>query len=235
MPEEERPLFRGFDPITALEAIQLSFGGVQEIDEGEELSTEWDALYRWARDNGALYTEEVGEFLNKSGHEHDVFLDDPSLYFYKKTKWNCAGYTFDPETMSVRLSSVREYLTRLVLHNELFNTGIELLGLIVKGKDRAIFTRQCIITGEIPSSMDEMDVLICQQYQCEKIKEECNYLGYKGNVYKTSFFYLADIRPDNCKIITAGKGKRYIVPFDCFVSIDVNELMEENHFSPPSY
>lgn len=98
------------------------------------------------------------------------------------------------------------------------------MGLIVKEKNRAILIRQRIVDGDIPSSIEEMDALFRRQYHCKKIKDESNYHGYKGNIYKIAAFYIADMRPDNCKIITRENGERHIIPFDCFISIDEDEL-----------
>ena len=244
MSDRKRSNLKGFDPITAFKAVQTLLGRIPEIDESESFDIEWKALYEWAQGNGALYPGDIGPFLpqlghvfglpylkdnivkwGEQGHEHDVFLAPP--YYYKKTKWNCSGYTFNSETKDVTLASVKEYLTRLVLHNVLFNTEIELLGVIVKDKDRAILTRQRIVDGDIPSSIEEMDDLFRRQYPCEKIKDENNYHGYKGNVYKIAVFYIADMRPDNCKIITRENGERHIIPFDCFISIDEDQLRKE--------
>lgn len=241
MSDEKRSNLKGFDPITAFEAVQTLLGRIPEIDESERIDIEWNALYGWAKDNGALYPEDIGPFLpqlgqvsgipylkdniviwESQGHEHDVLLIPP--YYYKKTKWNCSGYTFDSESNTVTLASVKEYLVRLALHNVFFNTEIELLGLIVKEKNRAILIRQRIVDGDIPSSIEEMDALFRRQYHCKKIKDESNYHGYKGNIYKIAAFYIADMRPDNCKIITRENGKRHIIPFDCFISIDVDEF-----------
>lgn len=245
MSDRKRSNLKGFDPITAFKAVQTLLGRIPEIDESERFDIEWNALYEWAQGNGALYPGDIGPFLpqlghifgipylkdnivkwGEQGHEHDVFLAPP--YYYKKTKWNCSGYTFNSEIRDVTLASVKEYLARLVLHNVLFNTGIELLGIIVKDKDRAILTRQRIVDGDIPSSIKEMDDLFRRQYPCEKIKDESNYHGYKGNVYKIAVFYIADMRPDNCKIITRENGERHIIPFDCFISIDEDQLRKEN-------
>lgn len=244
MSDRKRSNLKGFDPITAFKAVQTLLGRIPEIDESERFDIEWKALYEWAQGNGALYPGDIGPFLpqlghvfglpylkdnivkwGEQGHEHDVFLAPP--YYYKKTKWNCSGYTFNSETKDVTLASVKEYLTRLVLHNVLFNTEIELLGVIVKDKDRAILTRQRIVDGDIPSSIEEMDDLFRRQYPCEKIKDENNYHVYKGNVYKIAVFYIADMRPDNCKIITRENGERHIIPFDCFISIDEDQLRKE--------
>ena len=244
MSDRKRSNLKGFDPITAFKAVQTLLGRIPEIDESERFDIEWKALYEWAQGNGALYPGDIGPFLpqlghvfglpylkdnivkwGEQGHEHDVFLAPP--YYYKKTKWNCSGYTFNSETKDVTLASVKEYLTRLVLHNVLFNTEIELLGVIVKDKDRAILTRQRIVDGDIPSSIEAMDDLFRRQYPCEKIKDENNYHGYKGNVYKIAVFYIADMRPDNCKIITRENGERHIIPFDCFISIDEDQLRKE--------
>lgn len=244
MSDRKRSNLKGFDPITAFKAVQTLLSRIPEIDESERFDIEWNALYEWAQDNGALYPGDIGPFLpqlghifgipylkdnivkwGEQGHEHDVFLAPP--YYYKKTKWNCSGYTFNSEIRDVTLASVKEYLARLVLHNVLFNTGIELLGIIVKDKDRAILTRQRIVDGDIPSSIKEMDDLFRRQYPCEKIKDESNYHGYKGNVYKIAVFYIADMRPDNCKIITRENGERHIIPFDCFISIDEDQLRKE--------
>lgn len=185
MSDRKRSNLKGFDPITAFKAVQTLLGRIPEIDESERFDIEWKALYEWAQGNGALYPGDIGPFLpqlghvfglpylkdnivkwGEQGHEHDVFLAPP--YYYKKTKWNCSGYTFNSETKDVTLASVKEYLTRLVLHNVLFNTEIELLGVIVKDKDRAILTRQRIVDGDIPSSIEEMDDLFRRQYPCEK-------------------------------------------------------------------
>lgn len=241
MSDEKRSNLKGFDPITVFEAIQTLLGGIPEIDESERFGIEWNALYEWAKDNEVLYSEDIRALLTplehmsgmpplkdnavrwgEQGHEHDVLLMPP--YYYKRTKWNCSGYTFDPESGTVTLASVKEYLIRLALHNAFFNTEIELLGVIVKANDRSVLIRQRIIDGDIPSSMEEMDDLFRQQYSCEKIKDESNYHGYKGNIYKIDFFYIADMRPDNCKVITRENGNRHIIPFDCFISMDEEKI-----------
>lgn len=241
MSDRKRSNLKGFDPITAFEAVQTLLGRIPEIDESERFNIEWNALYEWAQENGAVYPEDIGPLLlqlghvfgipylkdnvvqwGEQGHEHDVFLAPP--YYYKRTKWNRSGYTFDSESKTVTLASVKEYLVRLVLHNVFFNTEIELLGIIVKEKNRAILIRQRIVDGDIPSSIEEMDALFCRQYQCKKIKDESSYHGYKGNIYKIAVFYIADMRPDNCKIITRENGERHIIPFDCFISIDEEGL-----------
>lgn len=72
--------------------------------------------------------------------------------------------------------------------------------------------------------MEEMDDLMHQQYSCETVNGEFSYAGYRGNVYKIGFLYLADIRPDNCKILTREDGKKYLLPFDCFIALDQIEM-----------
>lgn len=241
MSDRKRSNLKGFDPITVLEAVQTLLSRIPEIDESERFNLEWNAFYEWAQDNRAVYPEDIGPSLpqlgrvfgipslkdnvvqwGEQGHEHDIFLAPP--YYYKKTKWNCAGYTFDSESKTGMPASVREYLIRLVLHNVFFNTEIEILGIIVKNNDRALFIRQRIVDGVVPSSMEEMEELFCRQYPCKKIKDESHYQGYKGNVYKIAIFYISDMRPDNCKIVTRENGERHIIPFDCVISIDENEL-----------
>lgn len=232
-----------FDPITILQTVQILLGGISKDDESERCNNEWNALCQWAQSNGVLYLGDIRQLLlslehassissikddapqwDKTGHEHDVLLIPP--YYYKKTKWNCSGYTFDSETKAVTLATVREYLIRLILHNSFFNTGIEILGVVAEGNNRSILIRQRIIDGDVPSSIEEMDELFCRQFSCKKIKDESHYQGYKGNIYKVAVFYIADMRPDNCKIITRKDGKRHIIPFDCFVSFDQVELRE---------
>lgn len=72
--------------------------------------------------------------------------------------------------------------------------------------------------------MEELDSLMRQQYPCELVKGEFNYAGYRGNVYKIGFLYIADIRPDNCKILARENGERYLIPFDCFIAVDKSAL-----------
>lgn len=179
------PNLKRFDPITVLQNLQLLLGGVSKDDESERYHLEWDGLCKWAKENGALYTGDIGNLLlqlkqssgipyiknnvvqwDGSGHEHDVIIIPP--YYYKKTKWNCAGYTFDPKTKMVTLASVREYLIRLVLHNTFFNTDIEILGVIINENNRSILIRQKIISGDIPSSIEEMDELFANNIRVKK-------------------------------------------------------------------
>lgn len=90
MSDRKRSNLKGFDPITAFKAVQTLLSRIPEIDESERFDIEWNALYEWAQDNGALYPGDIGPFLPQLGHIFGIpYLKDNIV------KWGEQGHEHD--------------------------------------------------------------------------------------------------------------------------------------------
>ncbi len=203
-------------PISAFLELQKKLCGIHEVDESERDIIEWRLFREWAEVRQAVYSDSFGRFSdNQGGHEHFVFLDEG--YYYKRTKWNLAGYVFDPELKRICSATVSEYLLRLTYHDVLFGTNTDLIGIAVQGYDYAVLTRQEEIRGETPRSGQLDDFMLSMG--CEEVDDGCEFSGhYKGKVYKHPLVYIADVRPDNCKAVLRNDGTIVCLPFDFFIT-----------------
>lgn len=212
---------QGFSPLEVYSELREHLDRASGIDESERDSFEWTLFSHWAHERGIRCDTPASEGRTQGGHEHFILSEEP--HYIKCTKWDLAGYVYDPDLGHLRNATVCEYLLRLHYQDELFLSDTEILGIAVKGNSRAILTRQKPIEGRMPSEQE------LHQFLAEMGAKKLNSgdtIGYQGAVYSLfDYIIIADVRADNFRLTTGEKGKTCLAAFDLIISVSPEMLL----------
>lgn len=126
------------------------------------LAEQTDALARWADDQHLWLERSHLGALEEGGNEHDLLPElETGLRLWKATKKGRFGFRTICEPLigtpsdefPLRFATPREYLNRLLLHNEMVEDMNWLEGIIRSDEGIAIVTSQRFIPGQKPSAL----------------------------------------------------------------------------------
>ena len=121
------------------------------------------ALTRWADEEHLWLDRNRLGFLEEGGNEHDLLPEmETGVRFWKMTKKNRFGFRTICESLigtpsdefPLRFATPREYLIRLLLHNELVEDMNWLEGFLRTDGGISIVTSQWFIRGEKPEARE---------------------------------------------------------------------------------
>lgn len=159
---------------------------------------------------GFLYDGLLPAFTG--GVEHDVTFDPNTESVLKFTKPEKAAYvvSFDLGTPKMVPALPLEYLSRLMLQNEISSDALKFVGIGGEMGERRIITRQNIVKGR-PANWDEIIQLMVEDLGFSKLRHNHG-IGYEDSyAFVRNDAVVFDLRPAN--VLATADGD--IVPIDC--------------------
>jgi serine/threonine protein kinase len=182
----------------------LPADGESHGEEGEiDLAGQFELFEKEARRLSMLY--DGFKPSKQGGSEHDITFDDSTGTVLKFSKPGRIGYSvgFAYGKPVMKQDQILEYLSRQVLHNEIFGDEISFVGMGGDSDGRRVIIRQSRISGRA-AKWQEITSLMTEVLGFTKLRHNHG-IGYDDSYgFIKDYIAVFDLRPENVLVDEQG-------------------------------